>query len=378
MGGVRTIKLAELSSERRQSTLHAAADALRDAKGIVIAGSEAGYVALASDTSHDASVLRDEIGLGAWWCASRESLLKTFPHLTAQQQRLVRKLSPGCVLWRIGLNEDTEPTRAFSDAVYARRDPRRVSVRLADASVASTIAALAESRSTTPTPPAIILWSLVTPDGSSCRTCEEAMAAVDRLPAEIMVASPIDTGTTIGPRDGLTTILLTAAGGVHVEKEGVYERRHVMANAAFNVLFVCTGNTCRSPMAEAIANGLARQLELADTIRFSSAGVSAGPGAPATPEAVHSVKELGYSMSTHRSRPVTRELIQSADAIFTMTEGHLNAVLAIDPDAESRACMLDATGRDVPDPIGHGPEVYTASAHTIRSLLENRLKEFAR
>lgn len=373
-----TVKLSDLSSDRRRSALRAASETLAARGGMVVTGSEAGYVALAADGSDAARALRDWVGLGAWWCPSAAIATTVFPTLTPVQRRVLRKLEPGGVLWRIGLPEGVHPQMAFTDAIDPRIEPHRVCMRLADSSVASTIAGLAAGPDQTGRPaPAIGVWALSAPDGAPCRTCTDAHAAITRLHLSLPVETLIDSGPSDPTARGLTIVYLNGAGGVHVEREGAHPRRHVLAAAALNVLFVCTGNTCRSPMAEAIGNGLARQLEAADPIRFSSAGVSAGSGSPPTPEAVEAVQELDFSLAQHRSRPLTRQQIHDADVIYTMTASHLHAVLAMDPGAADRASLLDPSGADIDDPIGQGRAEYTACARKLRSLLEMRLQEIA-
>ncbi|MEM8836090.1 MAG: Sua5/YciO/YrdC/YwlC family protein [Planctomycetota bacterium] len=140
------------------------------------------------------------------------------------------------------------------------------------------------------------------------------------------------------------------------------------------ILFVCTGNTCRSPMAEAIARHELSDEQRAYT-RVLSAGAFAAPGAPATPEALEALREMGITLRDHASTPLTRELLERADVIYAMTEPHLLAALDIDPAARDRIALLDPDGDDVPDPIGHPMDVYRATAHTIHAMIRARLAE---
>ena len=112
--------------------------------------------------------------------------------------------------------------------------------------------------------------------------------------------------------------------------------------------------------------------ELSDYgLEVVSAGVFAGPGAPATPEAQHAVSKYGVDLSGHRSQKLTEQLITSADMIFCMSQSHLAAVGRSDTE---KACRLDADG-DIPDPIGGGLAVYRKTANYLRQIIRNRLEE---
>lgn len=143
-----------------------------------------------------------------------------------------------------------------------------------------------------------------------------------------------------------------------------------------SVLFVCTGNTCRSPLAEAVCKRL-----LADRLNCSlgelesrgfvvnSAGVMAYPGEAASEGAVIAAGELGADLAGHRSRPVNPELLANATHVVAMTHGHL-AVLAVRfPNAGPSPAVL-ADGVDIPDPIGGELEEYRACARAIAGHLD--------
>lgn len=142
-------------------------------------------------------------------------------------------------------------------------------------------------------------------------------------------------------------------------------------------LFVCTGNTCRSPMAEGIFRKLAadrlgcNQEELADRgVLAVSAGLAAQRGSPASPESVEAVRGMGVDLVSHSSQPLTSELLDQSDYVFTMTQGHLDSILIARPDAGERVRMLSQENQDVPDPIGGTQDDYQHCFQEIKRQVQ--------
>lgn len=141
-----------------------------------------------------------------------------------------------------------------------------------------------------------------------------------------------------------------------------------------NILFVCTGNTCRSPMAEGIARALGQKKGM--NIVTLSAGLFAAYGAKVSPEAVEAVKDL-VDISDHQSRPVEMEFIDAADLIIGMTAEHKKVLLRQFPLLEGKIKTLAEWGggqEDVADPYGQSQEVYNACAEQIIRLVDAGLE----
>jgi protein-tyrosine phosphatase len=191
---------------------------------------------------------------------------------------------------------------------------------------------------------------------------QDALAALAPHVSLVLDAGPAQLGTP-------STVVKVVGNELQVLREGAIPAGEVLAQPL--VLFVCTGNVCRSPMAE----GLCRQWLGPDgEWEVGSAGIAAFPGMPASPEAVRALAEKGGDLLAHRSRPLTRALVDAAALIVVMTRAHRQAILQAFPDAAGKVMLLAAFGvppteEDIPDPIGSPLDVYRAVRDRINALL---------
>lgn len=138
------------------------------------------------------------------------------------------------------------------------------------------------------------------------------------------------------------------------------------------ILFVCTGNTCRSPLSEAIAKRILADSGK-DNIVVESAGTQAWDGSPASDEALLIGVERGLDLSAHRSRRLTKEMVESSDLVLVMSAGHIGQVKELDSTANVHLLAgygaSETKSRPIADPFGGDLSAYRATADELESEL---------
>ena len=136
-----------------------------------------------------------------------------------------------------------------------------------------------------------------------------------------------------------------------------------------NILFVCTGNTCRSPLAEAVAKSIFPK----DEYNIMSAGLSVIENQPASENAVLAAEALGLNLKEHNAKQITPSLIKDADIVLTMTSGHKQAIAnACNSEGTPVFTLAEYAGHgseDVMDPYGCGLEIYEECIRKLRQYI---------
>ena len=178
-----------------------------------------------------------------------------------------------------------------------------------------------------------------------------------------------------------STVVKISEAGFEILREGAVSEADLQQISRVHFLFVCSGNTCRSPIAEGLfrkylAEKLNCDVDHLEKIGYKaiSAGTLGLAGAPATAEAVAACVAKGADITAHISRPLSIELIDQSDLIFAMTDAHRQRVIAFEPQSAEK-CMLLVEGCGVPDPIGQTQQVYDDCAEIIEEAIKKRISE---
>ena len=159
-----------------------------------------------------------------------------------------------------------------------------------------------------------------------------------------------------------------------------YDINIISGEEALNILFVCSGNTCRSPMAAYLGAALGDKFFPDCGFRFDSAGVTAAYGDFATDDAVTVMAEWGIDLSDHRSKPFRVGMADKADLIICMTEAHKRFLIRECPAASKKICLIgevSGSGGHIPDPYGRGLDIYRLTRNVLKEEITETLRALA-
>jgi protein-tyrosine-phosphatase len=206
-------------------------------------------------------------------------------------------------------------------------------------------------------------------------TAEEVLAKFDGKIEGVLDAGPTQFGES-------STVVRLVGNEYRVEREGALSSERLRRVMNTSILFVCSGNSCRSPIAEGFCRKmLARKVGVSPReldehgYEVASCGTRAIVGVQASIESQVAAGELGVDLSEHLSRPMTEKILKSADVIYVMTPEQMEQVQLLSPVTSGKVMLLDPKGRPIADPHGGDMETYRRCALTIQEALRKRLKD---
>jgi tRNA threonylcarbamoyl adenosine modification protein (Sua5/YciO/YrdC/YwlC family) len=299
---------------------------------------------------------------------SADDALDYAPDLCPLGARLARRCWPGPVTLIVDDSHPESVVRQLPDAVRRRISPQgALGLRVpAHATVLDVLRLLVGP---------VVLTSAHRPSQAESLTAQDVLQSLGDD-----VDLVLDDGRS---RFGQpSSIVRVRPGGYDVLRVGVVSTATLKRLSSLMIVFVCTGNTCRSPMAEVMFRRLLADRLRVDAARLEdrgvlvmSAGIAAMMGGRPTEEAVSVMREAGLDLARHESQPLTPQLVRHADLLIAMTRSHRQAILAEWPEAAERIHLLSAGGGDVADPIGGPLEQYARCASQIREELESWVRK---
>lgn len=360
------------SSGDRRDLVHIAVQALVEGR-LVVLPSETAYHVFASGLKPDAVFKLTSLvenGRSRRPCVflrSPQEALDYSPDLSLVAGRMINRGWPGPLVLELPANCERSLVCNLTPDVRSRL--------LVDGAFlpqrASTHEAIIQSMRLLPGP--LVAATLITAEGRAiCSGIEAARSIGDA------VALLLNDGQT--HHGGFATTVRVEGELCRLVSPGVIDITAVQRLSQLIVVLVCTGNTCRSPMAETLMRHLISQRfpQLFQgefpPVTIASAGLSAFPGGPASTEAVEAMRKRGLNLQNHQSHSVSERTLRHADLVLTMTKSHRSAILEKMPELASKVQLLSGGTGDVADPFGGDASLYEACADQMEEYLKSWLK----
>ncbi len=212
-------------------------------------------------------------------------------------------------------------------------------------------------------------FPLATPSANRSGTAEPLTAAQVRDAFDGEISLILDNGPARQGRPSM--VVKIDHESLEIQREGLMSKAEILEAASPTVLFVCTGNTCRSPMAAGFCQVGIVETQKSDSLPFRvlSAGTGAVEGQNADPLAIEAMREVGVNITAHRARSLSLRLLDVADWIFTMTGAQRQSILSLALSYSGKIQLLAGHGKDISDPASHSLEAYRRVRDKIAGCL---------
>jgi protein-tyrosine phosphatase len=218
----------------------------------------------------------------------------------------------------------------------------------------------------------LVLTSANKSDQADATTAVEVAEQLDDNVQLILDGGPTKIGTP-------STVIKVHQHHIEILRSGALSRDQIQTALQLEIVIVCTGNTCRSPMAEmllknkfAAANDIPIEQLLQHGIHVCSAGIAANNGSPAADQAINVLSNQDLDLTCHRSQALSYTLANSADLILTLANSHQQAIVNEWPEFADKTTLLAPDGSSVSDPIGGSYEIYQQCAAQIDTHLDQQ------